>query len=123
MRIMEPSDLPPIDLMALGDMLGGDADLVTMILGKFRAEVHGDLMALQSLAIQNDPEPIRALAHRLKGTCGNARATPLANSAKHLHTAMAAGNLDQAQNLIATLEVQRQEIERYLVQQGYGSEL
>jgi hypothetical protein len=36
---------------------------------------------------------------------------------------MAVGNLDQAQNLIATLEVQRQEIERYLVQQGYGSEL
>jgi hypothetical protein len=50
---MEPSDLPPIDLMALGDMLGGDADLGTMILGKFRAEVHGDVMALQSLAIQN----------------------------------------------------------------------
>jgi hypothetical protein len=53
MRIMEPSDLPPIDLMALGDMLGGDADLGTMIFGKFRAEVHGDVMALQSLAIQN----------------------------------------------------------------------
>ena len=80
-------------------------------------------MALQSLATQNDPESILPLAHRLKGTCGNAQATPLANSAKHLHTAIAAGNLDQAQNLIATLEVQRQEIERYLVQQGYGSEL
>ena len=36
---------------------------------------------------------------------------------------MAAGNLDQAQNLIATMEGQRLEIERYLVQQGYGSEL
>jgi hypothetical protein len=36
---------------------------------------------------------------------------------------MAAGNLDQAQSLIATPEAQRQEIERYLVQQGYGSEL
>ena len=43
---MEPSDLPPIDLMALGDMLDGDADLVTMILGKFREEVHRDVMAL-----------------------------------------------------------------------------
>ena len=123
MRIMEPSDLPLIDLMALGDMLGGDADLVTMIVGKFRAEVHSDVMALQSLAIQNDPEPIRALAHRLKGTCGNAPAAPLANSAKHLQTAMAAGNLDQARGLIATLEAQRHGLERYLVQQGYGSEL
>ena len=69
------------------------------------------------------PEPIRALAHRLKGTCGNAQATPLANSAKHFQTAMAADNLDQAQSLIATLEAQRQEIGRYLVQQRYGSEL
>ena len=123
MRIMEPSDLPPIDLMALGDMLGGDADLVTMILGNFRAEVHSDVMALQSLATQNDPEPIRALAHRLKGTCGNAQATPVANSAKHLQTAMAAGNLDQVQSLITTLEAQRHELDRYLVGQGYGSEL
>jgi len=119
---MEPSDLPPIDLLALGDMLGGDADLVTMILGKFRAEVHRDVMALQSLAIQNDPEPIRALAHRLKGTCSNAQAMPLADSAKHLQTAMTAGARDQAQSLIATLEAQRQELERYLVEQGYDSE-
>ena len=124
MRIMAPNDLPPIDLMALSDMLGGDTDLVTMILGKFSAEVHSDVMALQSLAIQNDPEPIRALAHRLKGTCGNAQAAPLANSAKHLQTAaMAASNLDQAQSLIVTLEAQRHELERYLVQQGHGSEL
>jgi hypothetical protein len=36
---------------------------------------------------------------------------------------MAADNLDQAQSLIATLEAQRQEIGRYLVQQRYGSEL
>ena len=45
MRITESSDLPLIGLMALGDMLCGDADLVTMILGKFRAEVHSDVMA------------------------------------------------------------------------------
>ena len=120
---MAPNDLPPIDLMALSDMLGGDTDLVTMILGKFSAEVHSDVMALQSLAIQNDPEPIRALAHRLKGTCGNAQAAPLANSARHLQSAMAAGNLDQAQSLVVTLEAQRHELERYLVQQGHGSEL
>ena len=84
MRITDPSDLPPMDLVVLGEMLGGDADLVKMIVGKFRAEVYSDVTALQSLATENDPEPIRALAHRLKGTCSNAQAMPLANSAKHL---------------------------------------
>ena len=122
MRITDPSDLPPMDLVVLGEMLGGDADLVKMIVGKFRAEVYSDVTALQSLATENDPEPIRALAHRLKGTC-NAQAMPLANSAKHLQTAMTAGTLDQAQSLITTLEAQRQELERYLVEQGYDSEL
>ena len=48
---------------------------------------------------------------------------PLANSAKHLQTAKTAGTLDQAQSLITTLEAQRQELERYLVEQGYDSEL
>ena len=123
MRIMDPSDLPPMDLAVLGEMLGGDADLVKMIVGKFRAEVYSDVTALQSLATENDPEPIRALAHRLKGTCSNAQAMPLANSAKHLQTAMTAGTLDQAQSLITTLEAQRQELERYLVEQGYDSDL
>ncbi len=122
MKIMEPSDRPPIDLVTLGKMLGDDTDLVKMIVGKFRTEVHSDVTALQSLATQNDPEPIRALAHRLKGTCSNAQAMPLANSAKHLQTAMTVGILDQAQSLIATLETQRQELERYLVEQGYDSE-
>jgi HPt (histidine-containing phosphotransfer) domain-containing protein len=112
-----------MDLVVLGEMLGGDADLVKTIVGKFRAEVYSDVTALQSLATENDPEPIRALAHRLKGTCSNAQAMPLANSAKHLQTAMTAGTLDQAQSLITTLEAQRQELERYLVEQGYDSEL
>ena len=42
MKITESSDLPPIDLVALGKMLGDDAALVQMILGKFRAEIEGD---------------------------------------------------------------------------------
>ena len=33
MRITDPSDLPPMDLVVLGEMLGGDADLVKMIVG------------------------------------------------------------------------------------------
>ena len=49
-------------------MLGNDAALVQMILEKFRAEIQSDIEALAELASGSDPEPIRALAHRLKGT-------------------------------------------------------
>jgi len=35
MKITESSDMPPIDLVALGKMLGDDPALVKMILGRF----------------------------------------------------------------------------------------
>lgn len=119
MKITESSDLPPIDLTALGNMLGGDAALVQMILEKFRAEIKGDIDALADLASGGDPEPIRALAHRLKGTCSNAQAMPLSNVAKLLQTAMAAGDLSQAPGLISALQSERQSLEQYLSDQGY----
>ena len=62
-------------------MLGDDPALVEMILGKFRAEIADDIAALGELAARVDPEPFRALAHRLKGTCSNAQAMPISNVA------------------------------------------
>lgn len=117
---MEPNDIPPaIDLTALSHMLGGDVSLVKMILEKFREEIAGDIAALTDLASSGDPEPIRALAHRLKGTCSNAQAMPLSNVAKSLQTAMAVGDMAQAPDLIEKLEMERKLLERYLAEQGY----
>ena len=119
MKTMEASDLPPIDLPALGKMLGDDGELVQMILEKFRAEIQSDIEALANLASGSDPEPIRALAHRLKGTCSNAQAMPLSNIAKLLQTAMAAGDMSQAQDLISALHSERQSLEQYLSDEGF----
>jgi HPt (histidine-containing phosphotransfer) domain-containing protein len=109
----------PIDLTALSQMLGGDTSLVTMILEKFRAEIEGDISALADLANSSDAEAIRALAHRLKGTCSNAQAMPLSNVAKALQTATSGGGVSQAPDLIEKLEMERQLLERYLTEQGY----
>ena len=65
---------------ALGKILGNDAALVQMILEKFRVEIQNDIEALAELASVSDPEPIRALAYRLKGTCSNAQAMPLSKN-------------------------------------------
>ena len=43
MSTMVPSGHPPIDLDALRVMLGGDENLVSMILDNFRAEMIGDI--------------------------------------------------------------------------------
>ena len=110
---------PPIDLTALSQMLGGDTSLVTMILEKFRAEIEGDISSLGDLANSSDAEAIRALAHRLKGTCSNAQAMPLSNVAKALQTATSGGGVSQAPDLIEKLEMERQLLERYLTEQGY----
>lgn len=119
MKVMEGNDLPPIDLTALGKMLGDDAALVQIILEKFRAEIKSDIEALVGLEANGDPEPMRALAHRLKGTCSNAQAMPLSNVAKLLQTAMAAGDITQAPGLISALELERQSLEQYLSDNGF----
>lgn len=67
-----------------------------MILGKFRAEIAGDIAALGEIAANGDLEPIRALAHRLKGTCSNAQAMQISNVPKLFQTAMAAGDMSLA---------------------------
>ena len=119
MSTMVPSEHPPIDLDALRVMLGGDENLVSMILEKFRAEIFGDIEQLKSLQAGDQAEPIRALAHRLKGTCGNAQATQLSEIAKLLQFAMAAGELDQAAGLIKALDAERVALEQYVAEQGY----
>ena len=119
MSTMVPSELPPIELDALRVMLGGDESLVRMILDKFRAEILGDIEQLKSLQAGEQIEPIRALAHRLKGTCGNAQATQLSEIAKLLQFAMAAGELDQAAGLIKALDAERVALEQYVAGQGY----
>lgn len=119
MSTMVPSEHPPIDLDALRVMLGGDENLVSMILDKFRAEIFGDIEQLKSLQAGDQAEPIRALAHRLKGTCGNAQATQLSEIAKLLQFAMAAGELDQAAGLIKALDAERVALEQYVAEQGY----
>ena len=119
MSTMVPSEHPPIDLDALRVMLGGDENLVSMILEKFRAEIFGDIEQLKSLQAGDQAEPIRALAHRLKGTCGNAQATQFSEIAKLLQFAMAAGELDQAAGLIKALDAERVALEQYVAEQGY----
>ena len=119
MSTMVPSEHPPIDLGALRVMLGGVENLVSMILDKLRAEILGDIEQLKSLQAGEQAEPIRALAHRLKGTCGNAQATQLSEIAKLLQFAMAAGELDQAAGLIMALDAERVALEHYVAEQGY----
>ena len=55
MKITESSNMPPIDLVALGKRLGDDPSLVQMILGKFRSEIAGGIAALGELAASGDP--------------------------------------------------------------------
>ena len=118
MKITESDEMPPIDLVAQGKMLGDDPALVQMILGKFRAEIVDDIAALGELAASGDPEPIRALAHRLKGTCSNAQAMPISNIPKLLQTAMAAGDSSLPPGLINALQLERESLEKYLVDKG-----
>ena len=67
MKITESSDMPPIDLVALGKMLGDEPALVQMILGKFRAEITADVAALGELAASGGSRAYSSTSAPLKG--------------------------------------------------------
>ena len=72
---MVPSEHPPIDLDALRVMLGGDENLVSMILEKFRAEIFGDIEQLKSLQA-GDQRTYPRISAPLKGNLRECASQP-----------------------------------------------
>ena len=106
MESAPPTDAePPIDRVALGEMLGGDRALIDNVLRHF-AEVGARLVA-DIRAAAADPTELKRLAHKLKGTARAAGALRLGDLA-----AVFEGSLKMAD--IATLEGEWRRVAQHL---------
>ena len=77
----------PIDFTALLDMLGGDKQIVASLLSKFAEELTSDLAASEQAMVDHDPEALRQVSHRIKGTSANLHALMLSAAARELEQA------------------------------------
>ena len=74
----------PIDFDALLEMLGGDKQIVSSLLSKFVNELTSDLATSDQAIVDHDPETLRQIAHRVKGTSANLHALMLSAAAREL---------------------------------------
>ena len=65
MKITGSNDMPSVDRVPPGKMSGDEPALVQIILGKFRAEIAGDIAALGELAAR--PRAYSRISSPLKG--------------------------------------------------------
>ena len=77
----------PIDFAALLEMLGGEKQIVASLLSKFVEELNSDLAASEQAVVDHDAEPLRQIAHRVKGTSANLQALMLSAAARELEQA------------------------------------
>lgn len=82
----------PIDFSAVLEMLGGDRDLVHVLLGTFLEELSSDLEASQLALVDDDAESLRRLAHRIKGTSASLHALIVSAAARELEQACMEGH-------------------------------
>jgi HPt (histidine-containing phosphotransfer) domain-containing protein len=82
----------PIDFSAVLEMLGGDRDLVHVLLGTFLEELSSDLEASQLALADDDAESLRRLAHRIKGTSASLHALIVSAAARELEQACMEGH-------------------------------
>ena len=79
--------LLPINFATLLEMLGGEKQIVASLLSKFAEELTSDLAASEQAMVDHDPEALRQVAHRIKGTSANLHALMLSAAARELEQA------------------------------------
>ena len=61
----------PINFAARSEILGGEKQIVASLRYKFAEELTSDLAASEQAMVDHDPEALRQVAHRIKGTSAN----------------------------------------------------
>ena len=72
---------------AILDMLGGDRQVVAVLLTKFSSELVSDIAASEHVLAEQDANALRQIAHRVKGTSANLQAIMLSAAARELEQA------------------------------------
>ncbi|MGE0084538.1 MAG: PAS domain S-box protein [Desulfococcaceae bacterium] len=91
--------------------MGGDENIVKILLEDFNRYFSGELEKLKISVQENSAENIRFHAHTLKGMAANASAARLRDAACEIETAAKQGHTDSAHSLTEKLE---QEFEKFL---------
>jgi HPt (histidine-containing phosphotransfer) domain-containing protein len=89
-----PVDAGPIDPAVLEELTGGDAQLAADVLDEFLVTTRADIAALGEACVEQAPEDVRRLAHRIRGAARAVGAQRLAEVAQRAESLAALGSAD-----------------------------
>jgi signal transduction histidine kinase/DNA-binding response OmpR family regulator/HPt (histidine-containing phosphotransfer) domain-containing protein len=104
-----PSGEPAVDITALRDVIGADAELERAIADTFRASARELLYQLGRAVDSNDDQGVQRHAHALKGAAASLRAGRLTDLTAQLHNGVASATPDDRRKQLAVIQ---SEVER-----------
>jgi PAS domain S-box-containing protein len=110
----EAAAVAPYDRDELMDRLAGDADLLGMLVGVFRRDAAGMLVALEQAVAAKDNAAVERAAHKLKGALLNLSARPAAEAAALLEELGRRGEEAGRDGAVARLAEAMRELDRRL---------
>jgi HPt (histidine-containing phosphotransfer) domain-containing protein len=96
-------DEPPVDLAVALRQAGGDASLLTELVGIFLEDLAARVDALDQAASSGDTERVRFVAHALRGALAGLGARPAAAIAHELEARAGQGRTDDSREIFARL--------------------
>jgi two-component system sensor histidine kinase/response regulator len=100
-----PEPLPSaIDFSRLDEYFGDDPDVIKTLLDAFCSSTGPELERLHSALRTRDRPAVEALAHEIKGTCGNLGVDGMAQLAGLLEAEVERGHWAQALDLLGQLQ-------------------
>ena len=115
-----PPPEAPVDLPALREIVGDDAQFQRELIDTFIASGDATLAQIVAALDASDFATVRKSAHSLKGASANIRAQPLSTAAKHLESHAASGNAAACRTQLESLRTQYQRTRDYLKQTASG---
>ena len=107
--------IPVVDLNVLREQIGDDDELIAIMLNQFSEANAVDLTALTDAIGQQQPDSVRKVAHRIKGSSGLIGAQELSELAKHVEHNAHLGDWADLQVYCDKISVLSQTIEQFIL--------
>jgi HPt (histidine-containing phosphotransfer) domain-containing protein len=96
-------ELRAFDRDGLMTRLAGDSQLVQRVVSRFLGDMSGQLAALAEAVGNPDPNPVRLIAHSIKGAAASAGGVRLSETARNMELLAKAGDLEGTRRLMPEL--------------------
>jgi len=121
--VRQAASPPPVDLDAALEIVGGDTDLLHMIVEVSMEECPTQIQALEEALAAQNAAGVEHAAHTLKGVVANVGSGPVRDLAQQLETMGERGDLAQAPSVLQSLLVEMDRLVAFFSDPGWDQDL